>query len=100
VAHYVAASRTKRAELNLLLLLTALFASLTGTGPGERAVRQAQDVTVVRAAEAVQAAVDPARHMVPAVVRDTRIAIAQPLYPQARTAPLASRYLPFERRLE
>lgn len=60
-AHYVAGFCPERADLNLLLLLTALLASLTGTGAGERGVRGVQDVAVVRAAEVVQAASQQAR---------------------------------------
>lgn len=60
--------------MELLLLLTALFASLAG-GSGEHGLRPMQGVAVVRVAEAAQAAVQPSRHIVaaaavlPALVR-------------------------------
>jgi hypothetical protein len=90
---------TPETHLNLLLLLTALFASLTGNGSGERAVGM-QGVAVVRSTGAAQAAVQPARRAIPAAV-----------LPQARrseradgyhvaAAPLVSVRRTFERRLE
>lgn len=51
--------------MELLLLLTALFASLTGVS-GEHALRPMQGVAVVRVAEAAQAAVAPSRAIVAA----------------------------------
>lgn len=86
--------------MNLLLLLTALFASLTGGGSGDRALRQVQDVAVVRAADAVQVAVDPAQRALPSVIRGARATAQRKLLPQTRPAPLAATHLPFERRLE
>ncbi|MGK6355466.1 hypothetical protein ACMGDH_09570 [Sphingomonas sp. DT-207] len=86
--------------MNLLLLLTALFASLTGGGSGDRALRQVQGVAVARAAEAVQVAVDPAQRALPSVIREGRATQQRKLLPQTRTAPLAATHLPFERRLE
>lgn len=86
-------------RLNLLLLLTALFASLTGGGAGERAVRQVQGVSVARAAEVAQAVV-PAQRVQPAahaVVPSTATAPAWHVAP-AHALPVAR--LPFERRLE
>lgn len=86
--------------MNLLLLLTALFASLTGSGSGDRVLRQVQGVAVVRAAEAVQVAVDPSQRAIPAAIRSGRVSAERNLLPQSRPAPLSATYLPFERRLE
>jgi hypothetical protein len=86
--------------MNLLLLLTALFASLTGFASGERGVRQVQDVAVVRAAEMVQAS---AQRVAAALPVTTAFASAGRLghrWAVAR-APLTSRAaLRFERRRE
>ncbi|MBX3564942.1 MAG: hypothetical protein KF730_10245 [Sphingomonas sp.] len=85
--------------MELLLLLTALLASLTGTGSADRQLRGVQGVAVVQVAQDTQAAVKPACVSLP-------MAVAQPLraervrLPLARTAPLACRHFPFERRLE
>lgn len=87
-------------RLELLLLLTAFLASLTGIGQADRAgIRQTQGVAVVQAAQAAQAAVLPARQ--------AALAIAVPLLRPERVAPLAAAQhapaalrLPFERRLE
>ncbi len=86
-------------RLELLLLLTALLASLTGTGQADRELRQVQGVAMVQAAQAAQAAVQP--------VSATRpVAVAQPVRPArairplAKAAPLAQLHFPFERRLE
>lgn len=87
-------------RLELLLLLTAFLASLTGAGQADRGgMRQVQGVAVIQAAQAAQAAVLPARHAAPAV--------AVPLLRPERAAPLGSAqlalgqlHLPFERRLE
>lgn len=85
--------------MELLLLLTALFASLTGTGQAASQLRQVQGVAVVQAAQGAQAAVKPACITLP-------MAVAQPLRAEraivapARTTPLPCRHFPFERRLE
>lgn len=86
--------------LNLLLLLTALFASLTGTGSGERSVQVAQGVAVVRAAEAANVAAQPARHAAQAFA--SRVAVLPEHMPWALAdaAPMGSLHFPFERRLE
>lgn len=87
-------------RLNLLLLLTALFASLTGTASGERTPRGMDGVAVVRIAERAQAAVQPARRAMPAVAVQDTTSVARGLIPAAKSAPLPAAYLPFERRLE
>ena len=94
------ASAKTRADLNLLLLLTALFASLTGIGAGERGLRAVQDVAMVQSAAHGQATVQRARSTVHAVAAPSFSlgeALAWPVW-----APIAliSTYLPFERRLE
>lgn len=86
--------------MNLLLLLTALFASLTGAGAGGGALRQAQGVAVVQAAEVAQAAINPARRAIPAFVAPAAARIERSTLPAAAVQPLAATYLPFERRLE
>ena len=87
--------------MDLLLLLTALIASLTGgAGSGERAVQRMPGVAVVHAAEAVQAAVQPARRAIPAVAVRAVPARAGTARPLSRGFALAAAYLPFERRLE
>lgn len=86
--------------MNLLLLLTALLASLTGSGSGDRHVRQLGGVAVVRTPAVAQAAVQPAR----AVNQVVKAALA--LRPEAAalrpatSAALAGQHFPFERRLE
>jgi hypothetical protein len=90
----------ERAELNLLLLLTALFASLTGNGAGDRVVRQVQGVAVVQAAQAAEAAVHPSQRAIPAVPAPRRIEAPRTVWPQSESARLPATYLPFERRLE
>jgi hypothetical protein len=85
--------------MNLLLLLTALFASLTGTGSGDRVLRQAQGVAVVQAAETLEATVSPARQTTLfAVAHGVRI--ERSILPASAAQPLAATHLPFERRLE
>lgn len=86
--------------MELLLLLTAMFASLTGaTGDRSGAVRQMQGVAVVRSAQVAQAAVQPARRAMPAVavqaIRPERAA-----WPRLAAAPMRDLRLVFERRLE
>lgn len=86
--------------MELLLLLTALFASLTGVS-GRGDVRSMQGVAVVRVAEAAQAAVLPSRHIVaaaaalPALVRLVTI----PVFHVA-AAPRPTLRLAFEQRRE
>ncbi|PVX30934.1 hypothetical protein [Sphingomonas pokkalii] len=86
--------------MELLLLLTALFASLTGVS-GERGLRPIQGVAVVRVAEAAQAAVAPSRQFVanaaalPAPARIAEI----PVFHRA-AAPLPPLRLAFEQRRE
>ena len=86
--------------MELLLLLTALFASLTGvSGRGE--LRPMQGVAVVRVAEAAQAAVQPARHIVAAAAvlpAPVRVA-ALPVFHVA-AAPRPALRLAFEQRRE
>ncbi|MBO9623428.1 MAG: hypothetical protein J7500_12025 [Sphingomonas sp.] len=86
--------------MNLLLLLTALFASLTGAGAGDGAVRQAQGVAVVQAAEVAHAAVDPARRAIPALAAPAAARVERSILPASAAQPLVATYLPFERRLE
>ena len=88
-------------SLELLLLLTALFASLTGSATGDgAAVRQVQGVAAIHAAEVTQAAVQPSRAAhrqaaVPARVRPVRTVLLQ-----LAASPIRSLRLVFERRLE
>ncbi len=51
--------------MELLLLLTALFASLTGIGSGEVRTRQVQDVAVVQASKVAQAVAQHAEAVQP-----------------------------------
>jgi hypothetical protein len=85
--------------LELLLLLTALFASLTGA-PGDRAMGQVQGVAVVRAAQASQAAVQPARRAIPAAAAERRIRPERLAFALPVRAPLADLRRVYERRLE
>ncbi|MCW3837863.1 hypothetical protein ACFQ1E_17605 [Sphingomonas canadensis] len=87
--------------MDLLLILTAILASLTGGATGDRAgsLRQVQGVAVVQAAEAVQAAVQPVR----AVTAQAALPALRPqavAIPARTAAPPAALRLPFERRLE
>jgi hypothetical protein len=90
----------ERAELNLLLLLTALLASLTGNGSGDRVARQVQGVALVQAAQTAEAAVSRSQRTIPAVSAPRRIETRDSAWPQSESTPLPATYLPFERRLE
>lgn len=90
----------ERAELNLLLLLTALLASLTGNGSGDRVARQVQGVALVQAAQAAEAVVNRAQRAIPAVPAPRRVEAQRNVWPHGESAPLPATYLPFERRLE
>jgi hypothetical protein len=85
--------------LELLLLLTAMLASLTGIGSGERA-RQVQGVAVVQAAQAAQVAVSPARRILPQATIPFADVLARSTWVPHAAASLPATYLPFERRLE
>lgn len=86
--------------MELLLLLTALFASLTGAAAGERAGTARQVEQIVQAAEAVQTAVAPAvRTVAPAVARPA-LRAPRDVTPLAFAAPPAIGRAAPERRLE
>lgn len=87
--------------MELLLLLTALFASLTGSASGDgAAVRQMQGVAVVHAAEVAQAAVQPSRAANSQAVVPARLRPARTAWLKLAAAPIRSLRLVFERRLE
>lgn len=86
--------------MNLLLLLTALFASLTGTGSGDRGMRGVQDVAVVRAAEVVQAVSQRASATRPVHPVADGVAIAGQPWAVLEAAVLPGAEQRFERRLE
>ena len=87
--------------MELLLLLTALFASLTGSASGDgAAVRQMQGVAVVHAAEVAQAAVQPSRAALPLAAVPARLRPARTAWLAIAAAPIRSLRLVFERRLE
>jgi hypothetical protein len=86
--------------LELLLLLTALFASLTGVS-GAANMRPVQGVAVVRVAEAAQAVAQPSRHILAAAAvlpAPSRVA-ALPVFHLA-AAPRPALRLAFEQRRE
>lgn len=85
--------------MNLLLLLTALLASLTGTGSGVRGLRGPQDVAVVRAAEVVEAVAQRAQIAIPMLPAQAHIAARQG-WTVADSPALPSAEQRFERRLE
>ena len=86
--------------MELLLLLTALFASLTGSAQSDNGVRQVQGVAVVHAAEVAQAAVQPSRAALPQAVAPARVRPAATVWLKLAAAPVRSLRLVFERRLE
>lgn len=86
--------------MNLLLLLTALLASLTGAGAGDRGMRGVQDVAVVRAAEVVQAVSQRASAARPGHPIVDGVAIVGQPWAVAEAAVLPSAEQRFERRLE
>lgn len=85
--------------MELLLLLTAMLASLTGIGSGERGARAVQGVAVVQAASVAQAAVQPARRVLP-VQAVSALRPVRTLLPLHEAQSLPAMHLPFERRLE
>lgn len=85
--------------MELLLLLTALFASLTGAS-GDRSAGPLQGVAVVRAAQAAQVAVSPARRAIPPAVLPSSPRAPRVLVARLPDAPVAALRLAFERRLE
>ena len=98
-------SRTSRPftdlPLELLLLLTALFASLTGSASGNgAAARQVQGVAVIHAAGVAQAAVQPSRAANRQAVVPARARPAETVWFTLAAAPIRSLRLVFERRLE
>ncbi|RYY26815.1 MAG: hypothetical protein EOP62_08625 [Sphingomonadales bacterium] len=86
--------------MELLLLLTALFASLTGTGSGDRQLRQVQGVAVVHAAQVAQAAAQPARAVMPMAQTAHSLRRETVVLRPASAVPLVGQHFPFERRLE
>ena len=87
--------------LELLLLLTALFASLTGSASGNgSAARQVQGVAVIRAAGVAQAAVQPSRTALPQIAVPARLRPVRTAWFALAAAPIRSLRLVFERRLE
>jgi hypothetical protein len=85
--------------LELLLLLTALFASLTGAS-SDRASRPVQGVAVVQAAQAAQAAVQPARRVIGVAMPAAAIHVSRIVHPLVAAAPISSLRLAFEQRRE
>ena len=100
-------SRSRRAapglfqetNLNLLLLLTALFASMTGASSGERA-DAVRHVAVVQAARAAQAAAQPAQRVLPAAAAQPVLRPERVRQPLPAVRPLVSLPPVSERRLE
>lgn len=90
--------------MELLLLLTALFASLTGAssaGEGPRAAQGiAPGIAFVRAAEAAQAVAQPARRALPASLISHTPRAERASLPLVAQAPLKAVISIFERRLE
>lgn len=86
--------------MELLLLLTALFASLTGAGPGERADAARHVQQVVRSAQAAQAAVRPAPRAAPAAVAQPALRAERAAMPLLAAAPVSGLRAAPERRLE
>jgi len=86
-------------RLELLLLLTALFASLTGAS-GDRSVRPMQGVAVVQAVQVAQAAVQPAQHAIGIVATPNVAHSSKAIRPLVAVAPVSSLRLAFEQRRE
>lgn len=86
--------------MELLLLLTALFISLTGVS-GEAGMHPVQGVAVVRVAEAGQTAVAPARHGIAATMALPALSrAAHQRFAHIAAAPLPPLRLAFEQRRE
>ncbi|MBO9712859.1 hypothetical protein [Sphingomonas sp.] len=85
--------------MELLLLLTALLASLTGAAGDRASARQVQGVAVVQAIEAAQAAVQPSRSMPLAAALPT-MRVARAATPRPEALPVGQGRAAPERRLE
>ena len=87
--------------MELLLLLTAFFASLTGSASADRAgVSQVPGVAVVRAAQVARDAVQPQRVALPHAVAARFARPDRAVLPPLSAAPMPAVRLAFERRLE
>jgi hypothetical protein len=92
--------RHETVRLELLLLLTALFASLTGGSAGDQGRAGVPGIAVVRSAVAAQAAVQPARRTLPAALVSDAPRVERVRLPMVAQAPLVAVARVFERRLE
>lgn len=86
--------------MELLLLLTALFASLTGIGSGDARARQVQDVAVVQASKVAQAVAQRAEAVQPVAVTGQIPAQAGQRWAVTDAPAPVAASLRFERRLE
>ncbi|MCD2323863.1 hypothetical protein LQ953_07530 [Sphingomonas sp. IC-56] len=86
--------------MDLLLLLTALFASLTGIGSGDARARQVQDVAVVQASKVAQAVAQRAEAAQPAIGVAQALAEIRQRWAVTQAPAPVSASLRFERRLE
>ena len=86
--------------MELLLLLTALFASLTGASGDRAGVRQLPGVAVVQSAESVRASVQPARRAIPAAAAQPTLRAERVALPLPAPAPVSSGRATPERRRE
>jgi hypothetical protein len=86
------------ASVEMLLLLSALLASLTGSSGGPS--RPAQAVTIVRAVEVAQSAVRSGHQAARPAATPQSPTMERNGWPRLISAPLPTAHLPFERRLE